>query len=163
MNPKWISMLLMAVAIYLTVILLQITVNLPLYVEFIDMSQNSFVLLRDSIAIVTVFLYLTAFSLLYFTYRGQFRVTWNQVLGFVGLQSLVVALWCTGVSIIYGVYLYLVNLRLYPNLYSLWAYSFWSYTLYLVIIGAFLLAGLCFVIRRGYRHSQVRKHHISIC
>ena len=53
----------------------------------------SIFLLRIFIPVVTVFLYVIVFGLLYFTYRGQVqKVTWQKVIGIVCLQSFIIAL-----------------------------------------------------------------------
>ena len=171
MKAKWIAMLLMAVAIYLTII----SVNLCIgdvksgfwcgnifYDNGIDPSAffQAVSLLQIFIPVVTVFLYVIVFGLLYFTYRGQVqKVTWQKVIGIVCLQSFIIAL----VGIILFVFYQIVYGYLFDpciiTFYSLLVdcllanYVYWPYTLLLCIIVVSLLVGLvCFVIRYVYSY-----------
>jgi hypothetical protein len=139
-------MLLMAAAIYLTVISVilyiprsyDIVCGTPYLYGFSQM----FSLLQILVPIVTVFLYVTVYSLLYVAYRGQFRkITGQQVISIVGLQSFITALLCVGVYFV-SVFVILWYYR-YDSLLELFA----SPALF-CMLGAFLLAGICFIIHR---------------
>jgi len=166
MKIKWVILLLMAVAIYLTTLSVNLCTtdwaqNFWCGTMFYDNNINPSVffqtlsLLQIIMPIATVFLYLTVFGLLYHTYWGQFqKVTRQQVIGIVGLQSFVVALVCTVVTVICWVLL--VFEPYYTSLHSLLVsyVCFLPMLLFPLIMGAFLLAGVCFVFCYMYPFSS---------
>lgn len=145
MKTKWVSMLFIAVAVYLTIISVHLhtmsywscTVDTHVFINEISS------LLQILFPIVAVFLYLTVFGLLYISYRGQFRkITGHQVICIVGLQSFITALMYTGIFVIYWILVFGNQFILASFLENYFLLS----PMFFFIPGALLLAGICLII-----------------
>jgi len=142
MKIKCLAMLLIAIAIYLTII-------------YMNMETISFFLISPSlVCMVAVCTYLIAFALLYVAYMGQFRkMTVTRVLNIVLLQNLIIFVWYVFVnliqlspnSVIEGDYWYLYWPQdFFPNFYI---------TRYILVIST-ILAVVCFTTNRCYKHAK---------
>jgi len=100
-------------------------------------------LLQILLPIAAVFLYFVVFGLLYSTYRGQVqKVTGQQVIDIVSLQSFIAALLCTG---IFTSYMILVLVHQFTLASFLENYFLLSPMVFF-IPGALLLTGICVII-----------------
>jgi hypothetical protein len=143
MKIKCLAMLLMAIAIYLTLI----------YVNL----ENFFFFFLGSASLtcaLTLCVYAGAFALLYVAYTGQFRkMTATRLLNIITLQSFIIFLWFTFTNLIQlyphtvieGIYaVYYWPTDFFPNIYS---------TRYIVAISA-IIAIVCFLINWGYKRAK---------
>jgi hypothetical protein len=142
---KCTAMLLMAIAVYLTIVY----VNLDTLFFFLG-----------SVAItcaVAIWVYICAFALLYVAYMGQFRkMTVTRVLNIVTLQSLIMFIWFTFTNLMqlypYTVVdnsynAYYLPLDFFPPIYS---------TRYVMVVSA-LLTVVCFITNRHYKRIKSTK------
>jgi hypothetical protein len=145
MKVKCLAMLLMAVAIYLTLV-------------FMNLDKMFFILFSPHLAgAVTVCVYVTAFGLLYVAYDNQFgKMSAARVLNIVALQSFIMFLWFAFVNLI-QLYPFTVIETVYSDWY--WPQDFFPVTdsiRYMPIVTA-VLAVACFMVSWGYKRYKVIK------
>ncbi|MCL2173236.1 MAG: hypothetical protein FWB84_06320 [Candidatus Bathyarchaeota archaeon] len=144
MKTKCIAMLLMALAIYLTII----CVNLDKVFFFFGSKPLT--------CAFTIWLYIGAVALFYVVYNGQIRkITLSRMLNIVMLQSFIMFLWFTFVNLI----------QLYPFTVIETHYCYWYWpqdffpsiyaTRYIVAISA-LLTVVCFTINWILLHKRAK-------
>jgi len=142
MRVKCPAMLLMAIAVYLTIIFIDIGTLFFFYSTYITCA-------------VAICLYVAAFALLYVVYNGQFRkMTLSRVLNIVTLQSFIICIWFTFVNLI----------QLYPYTVIEGTYCDWYFpqdffqitknTNYILAVAA-ILAIVCFSINRYYKRTKL--------
>jgi hypothetical protein len=146
MKTNCLSMLLMSIAIYLTIVY----VNLDKIVFF-------FLGTAPLTCALTICVYAGAFSLLYVTYENQFRkMTAIKVLNFITLQSLIIFMWFSFINLI----------QLYPQtiVQSVYADYYWPIdflpnvysTRYIIAISAFITI-ICFITTWRYKRVKSAK------
>jgi hypothetical protein len=143
MKTKCLAMLLMAIAIYLTIVRITVGAILFLFSTYLTSA-------------VTICLYVTAFALLYVVYNGQFRkMTAQRMLNIVILQSSIICIWFIFVNLI----------QLYPYTVIKGNYFDWYFpqdffpsvysTRYIAAVFA-LLTIVCSIINWSYKRVKYR-------
>jgi NADH:ubiquinone oxidoreductase subunit 6 (subunit J) len=146
MKIKCLGMLLMSIAVYLTIIY----VNLDHIVFF-------FLGSAPLTCALTLCVYAGAVSLLYVAYMGQFRkMSTSKMLNAIALQGLIMFLWFSFINLI-QLYPQTIITGVYTDYY--WPIDFLpntSSTLYIVVITA-IITVICFLTPWGYKHAQSKK------
>jgi hypothetical protein len=142
-------MLLMAMAIYLTLVRIAVGTIFFFYSAYITSA-------------ITICLYAVALALLYVAYNGQFKkMTAKRVLNIATLQSFIIFIWFTFVNLI-QLYPYTVIEGDYCNWYFPQDFFPSIYSTRYIVVASAIVSVVCFITSWGYKRVKYRQQqHVS--